>query len=56
MTHTTTLHAVRDTRLVLPETGVCHGVATEHNTDRPSPFATVDELVTVPSAPAAYCG
>ena len=41
--------AARDTRLVLPETGVCHGPGiAEH--DRPS------DSTTVPPAPAACCG
>jgi hypothetical protein len=50
--------AARDTRLVLPETGVCHGpgVADEHQTHGPAPFAAIDGFVTVPTAPAACCG
>ena len=50
--------AARDTRLVLPETGVCHGpgIADEHGTDVQLPFATVNGFVTVPPAPAACCG
>jgi hypothetical protein len=50
--------AAHDTRLVLPETGVCHGpgLAAELTTDTSVPVEQPDRLVTVPPAPAACCG
>ncbi len=50
--------AARDTRLVLPETGVCHGpgIGDHQATDHPAGPGNARDPVTVPPVPAVCCG